>query len=153
MTVVRSRWSVVKVLQRFALGAMLLALSFAAQAQQPARVPRIGFLSAVGSAQQPHVEAFRQGLRDLGYVEGKNIAIEWRHSGGKLVQLLDVAAELVGLKVDLIVASRTPSINAAKRATKSIPIVMVGASDPVGTGIIKSLARPGGNLTGLSDLV
>jgi len=135
-----------------ALGALLLALSFPAQAQQTARVPRIGFLSVIGSAQQPYIEAFRQGLRELGYIEGKNIVIEWRHAGGRREQLPNLALELSRLQIDLIVASRTPSIHAAKQTTKMIPIVMVGASDPVGTGLVASLARPGGNLTGLSDL-
>ena len=123
-----------------------------AQAQQPARVPRIGFLSVVGAAQQPYIELFRQGLRELGYVEGKNIVIEWRHAGGKAEQLPNLAEELSRLQIDLIVASRTPAIRAASQTTKMIPIVMVGASDPVGTGLIASLARPGGNLTGLSDM-
>jgi putative tryptophan/tyrosine transport system substrate-binding protein len=133
------------------LGAMLLALSFPVEAQQSKKIPKIGFLSAPSrSAQSARNEAFSQGLRELGYVEGKNIVIEWRYAEGKLERLPDLAAELVGLKVDVIVAGGTPAARAAKEATTTIPIVMSGG-DPVRAGIVASLARPGGNVTGLSD--
>ena len=133
-----------------ALGAMLLALSFPAEAQQPKKVPRIGILRT-GSAPDPFVEAFRQGLRDLGYVEGKSIAIEYRWAEGKNERLPDLAANLVRLKVDVIVAGGPGPILAAKQATSTIPIVMPAVVNPVGSGLIASLARPGGNLTGLAS--
>jgi ABC-type uncharacterized transport system substrate-binding protein len=133
------------------LCAILLALSFPVEAQQPKKIPKIGFLSAPSrSAQSARYEAFRQGLRELGYIEGKNIVIEWRYAEGKLERLPDLAAELVGLKVDVFVAGGTPAARAAKEATTTIPIVMSGG-DPVRAGIVASLARPGGNVTGLSD--
>jgi putative ABC transport system substrate-binding protein len=123
-----------------------------AEAQQP-KVPRIGFLSA-GSAStySPRNEAFRQGLRDLGYAEGKNITIEYRFAEGKLERLPDLAAELVRLKVDVIVTWGTPQLLAAKHATTTIPIVAGGAGDLVGAGLVASLARPGGNITGLTSV-
>ncbi len=118
---------------------------------QPARVARIGFLGYVSPSATPHlVEAFRRGLRDLGYVEGQNVAIEFRWAEGRLERLPDLAAELVRLKVDVIVAQGTPGPLAAKQATRTIPIVMAAAGDPVGAGLVASLARPGGNVTGLS---
>jgi len=138
-------------LKWLALGAMLLALSFQVEAQPPKTVPRIGLLSA-GTAQLPYIEAFREGLRDLGYVEGKNIVVDWRHAGGKVEQLPNLAAELSRLQVDVIVATRTPAIHAAAQATKTIPIVMAGSGDPVAEGVVASLARPGGNVTGLAML-
>ena len=134
-----------------ALSALLLALCAPAQAQQPAKVPRIGFLR-VGSSADPYVEAFRQGLSELGYVDGRNIAIEYRFTEGKDDRLAEFAADLVRLKVDLIVGGGTQAIIAVKNATQTIPIVMGAASDPVGTGLVASLARPGGNITGLSLL-
>ena len=135
----------------FALCAMLVALGSFAEAQQPMKVPRVGYLSAPSrSAQSARHEAFRQGLRELGYVEGKNIVIEWRDAEGQLERLPDLAAELVRLKVDVIVAGGLPAARAAKQATTTIPIVMTGG-DPVRAGIVASLARPGGNVTGLSD--
>jgi putative ABC transport system substrate-binding protein len=134
-----------------ALGAMLLALSFPAEAQQTGKVPRIGFLE--GPATSPRIEALRQGLRELGYVEGQNIAIESRHAEGKRERLPDLAAELVRLKVDVIVTSGIPSSLAAKNATTSVPIVFAGISaDPIATGLVTSLARPGGNVTGFPVL-
>ena len=137
----------------FALCAMLLALSFSADAQQPTKVPRIGWLGAPSpSASSARIEAFRQGLREFGYVEGKNIVIEWRHHEGKLDRLPARAAELVRLKVDVIVTAGPPATRAAKEATATIPIVMANDGDPVGTGLVASLARPGGNITGLSTL-
>jgi putative tryptophan/tyrosine transport system substrate-binding protein len=133
------------------LCAILLALSFPVEAQQPKKIPKIGFLSAPSrSAQSGRYEAFRQGLRELGYVEGKNIVIEWRYAEGELERLPDLAAELVRLRVDVIVAGGTPAARAAKEATTTIPIVMSGG-DPVRAGIVASLARPGGNVTGQAD--
>ena len=124
-----------------------------AQAQQPAGIPRIGILSRGSSSfQSARVEAFRQRLRELGYVEGKNIVIEYRYAEGKLERLPDLAAELVRLKVDVIVTGGGPTILAAKKATATIPIVFAAFNDPVGTGLVSSLARPGGNITGLSNI-
>ena len=137
----------------FALGALLFALSFSAEAQQPAEIPRIGYLDAVSlSVNASPVEAFRQGLRTLGYVEGKNIFIEWRSADGKLDRLPALAAELVHLKVDIIVTGGRSATRVDKEATSTIPIVMAQDPDPVGTGFVASLAQPGGNITGLSNL-
>jgi putative tryptophan/tyrosine transport system substrate-binding protein len=136
-----------------ALGAMLLAISVPAHAQQPTKIPRIGFLtgiSAAGSAAR--VEAFRQGLRELGYVEGKNIVIEYRYADGKLDRLSELADELVRLEVNVIVTGGSAATRPARAATVTIPIVMGQDSDPVGSGFVASLARPGGNITGLSNL-
>ena len=122
-----------------------------AEAQQPARIPRIGILIPFsGSFFSARDEAFRQRLRQLGYVEGKNIVIEYRYAEGKSERLPDLAAELVGLKVDVIVTSSTGAALAAKKASGTIPIVFAAAGDPVGTGLVSSLARPGGNITGIS---
>ena len=137
---------------RLTLGVLLLALSFPAAAQQPAKIPRIGILNPTSSSFfLPRVEAFRQRLRELGYVEGKNILIEYRYAEGKFERLTDLAAELVQLKVDVIVTAG-PGVLAAKKASTTIPIVFGAASDPVGAGIVSSLARPGGNITGLSNI-
>jgi putative ABC transport system substrate-binding protein len=137
---------------RFAFGAVLLALSFPAEAQQPKKAPRLGFLTAsTASSQASRLDAFRQGLRELGYVEGKNIFIEYRYSEG-LDRLPALAAELARLKVDVIVTGGTGASRAAKEATLAIPIVMAQEGDPVGSGSVASLARPGGNVTGLSAL-
>jgi putative tryptophan/tyrosine transport system substrate-binding protein len=137
----------------FALGAMLLAHSFLAAAQQAKKVPRIGLLSPFTSSATAHWhEAFRQGLRDLGWVEGKNISIEYRYAEGKADRLPDLAAEFVRLKVDIIVASVNTDTWAATKATRTIPIVMASAGDPVASGLVESLARPGGNITGLSQM-
>ena len=136
-----------------ALGAMLLALSVPAAAQQPTKIPRIGTLIGTPpSAHSARIEAFRQGLRELGYVEGKNIVIEWRFADGKPDRLPALAAELVRLKVDVIVTAASPLTRAAKEATATIPIVMTQDTDPVGNGFVASLARPGGNITGLATL-
>jgi ABC-type uncharacterized transport system substrate-binding protein len=135
----------------FLVGAVLLALSFPAEAQQPKKVPRIGFLGASLSSSSVRIDAFRQGLRDLGYIDGQNIAIEFRYSEGSVERMRAHAAELVKLKVDVIVANSTPATQAAKNATQTIPIVGTG-TDLVGTGLIASLAHPGGNVTGLSNL-
>ena len=122
-----------------------------AQAQQPTKVTLIGYLSAPSlSADAPRMEAFRQGLRELGYVEGKNIVIDWRSADGKLDRLPALAAELVRLKVAVIVTGGGAATRAAKEATSTIPIVMTNDPDPVGDGFVASLARPGGNITGLS---
>ncbi len=129
----------------------LLAAPLAAEAQQPAKVHRIGFLRGT-SPQASWFEAFRQGLRELGYIEGQNIAIEQRYAHGVLDRLPGLAAELVRLKVDVIVVGGTPDAKAAKAATTTIPIVFTLAGDPVGSGLVASLARPGGNVTGLSNL-
>jgi putative ABC transport system substrate-binding protein len=132
-------------------GAMLFALCFSVEAQQPTKIPRIGFLIGTSpTANAARVEAFRQGLRELGYVEGKTIVIEWRYAEGKLDRFPELAAELVRLKVDIIVTGGPPATRAAKEATITIPIVMEQDSDPVGNGFVASLARPGGNITGLA---
>ena len=124
-----------------------------AYAQQPTKIPRIGFLAGVAlPALSSRIEAFRQGLRELGYVEGKNIIIEWRSAEGKIDRLPALAAELVRLNVDVIVTTGSTPTRPAKEATSTIPIVMAQDSDPVGSGFVASLARPGGNITGLSTL-
>jgi len=136
-----------------ALGAMLLAVCFPAQAQQPTRIPHIGILTTFSpSVVSARIEGFRQGLRELGYVEGKNIVIEWRSAGGNNDRLPVLAAELVGLKVDVIVSPGPTATRAFKEATSTIPIVMAQDTDPVGSGFVASLARPGGNITGLATL-
>jgi putative ABC transport system substrate-binding protein len=141
------------------IGFWLLATAFLAtvplaQSQQSMKIPRIGHLSAVSpSSISDRIKAFRQGLRDLGYVEGKNILIEYRYAEGKLDRLRDLAAELVRLKVDIIVTGGSQTTHPAKDATATIPIVMSQDPDPVGNGFVASLARPGGNITGLSSLI
>ena len=135
------------------LATVIPAFFHLAEAQQPTKIPRIGVLSAVSlSAMVARVEAFRQGLRDLGYVEGKNIVIEWRSAEGKSERAPALAAELVRLKVDVIVTGGRLTTRAAKEATNTIPIVMAQDSDPVANGFVASLARPGGNITGLATL-
>src|SRR5712692_4987750 len=130
----------------------LLAAPLAAEAQQAAKIARIGYLAG-NLAASPHLpEAFRQGLRDLGYVEGRNVVIEYRSAEDKLERLPALAAELVALKVDVIVVPNTPTALAAKQATRTLPIVFTFVGDPVGSGLVTSLARPGGNVTGLSLL-
>jgi ABC-type uncharacterized transport system substrate-binding protein len=132
-----------------ALGA--LAAPFAANAQQPAKVYRIGILIPSNPAATAHlIEAFKQGLRDHGYVEGQNVILERRYGEAKVERISDVAAELVRIKVNVIVATTDLAIAAAKQQTQTIPIVMVNSTDPIGTGFVASLARPGGNVTGLS---
>jgi putative ABC transport system substrate-binding protein len=134
-------------------GAVLLAAPFAAEAQQAAKIARIGWLATINLAASPHLpEAFRQGLRDLGYVEGRNVVIEYRSAEGKLEGLPTLAAELVALKVDVILAPTILAAVAAKQTTWTLPIVFDAAADPVGSGLVTSLARPGGNVTGLSIL-
>jgi putative tryptophan/tyrosine transport system substrate-binding protein len=145
-------------MRRSAIGLMLaLALvvaSLATEAQQPKNVHRIGTLSALGTTpgRNPFVEAFLEGRRALGYVEGQHFVLEYRGAEGQFEGFPDLAAELVRLKVEVIVAQGTPAALAAKHATTTIPIVMVGVGDPVGSGLVASLARPGGNITGLSNL-
>ena len=128
----------------YALPALILATIHLAEAQQPKKIPRIGYLTGVGSAPN---EAFRQGLRDLGYIEGKNILIEFRYDGRQIERLPELAAELVQLKVDVIVADTAGEVTAAKNATATIPIVMRGVADPIALGLVASLAHPGGNIT------
>jgi|SRR5215472_4270287 len=130
-----------------AVGALLLALCVSVEAQQAKKIFRIGYLAPVSLDNE-----FLQGLRDLGYIEGKNIAVEYRFADGKQERLAGLAAELIGLKVDVIVTVGLPAAVAAKQATLMIPIVMALISDPVGAGLVVSLARPGGNVTGLSTV-
>ena len=136
-----------------ALCTVLFALCVSAHAQQPTKIPRIGLLfTATPSAAAARIEAFRQGLRELGYVEGKNILIEQRYAEGQLNHMNELAAELVRLKVDVIVTIGPAATRPAKEATHAIPIVMGVDDDPVGNGFVASLARPGGNITGLASL-
>jgi putative tryptophan/tyrosine transport system substrate-binding protein len=135
------------------LCAVLLALCFSVEAQQSTKIPRIGYLTAASaSAMVPRSDAFRQGLRELGYIEGKNIIVEYRFGDGKLDRLPALAAELVRLNVDIIVTGGPAATRPAKEATSTIPIVMAQDGDPIGNGFVASLARPGGNITGLSTL-
>ena len=137
---------------------LLVALAFAsshlAEAQQPKKVPRIGYVSVSGVPNAPgrFVETFRQKLRELGYIEGQNILVEYRYAAEKPDQIPRFVAELVQLQVDVLVSSSSDAIRTAKQATKTIPIVIVAAFDPVATGLVDSLARPGGNITGLTKL-
>jgi ABC-type uncharacterized transport system substrate-binding protein len=133
------------------LSAMLFALCFSVEAQQPAKIPRIGFLALTGP-DVPNIVEFRRGLRDLGYIEGKNIQIEYRFTEGKLERTSSLVAELLQLKIDVQVSLLVPGIQAAKESTKTVPIVMVTAEDPVAAGLVDSLARPGGNVTGITRL-
>ena len=130
----------------------LLAGPLPSEAQQAAKVPRIGFLNQ-GSPEGARFQGFRQGLREVGYVEGQNITVEYRHAMGRRDRLAKLAAELVGLKLNVIVAPSSPPALALKRATATIPIVMVSGSDPVARGLVPSLQRPGGNITGLTLFV
>lgn len=123
---------------------------YISEAQQPKKVPRIGYVSSGDPSTEPRLAAFRRGLRDLGYIEGKNILIEYRYAEGKPDEVPGLVTELVQLKVDVLVVGFLPAIHAAKQATKTIPIVMVTPVDPVASGIVDSLARPGGNITGLT---
>jgi len=131
---------------------VLLTTAHVATAQQPTRVWRVGYLGGSLAANADRIEAFRRGLRELGYAEGKNIVIDWRDSEGKLDRLPAIAAELVRLKVETIITGGPVATRAAKEATNTIPVVMAQDSDPVGNGFIASLARPGGNITGLATL-
>src|SRR5215831_17410926 len=137
----------------YALLALILTTIHLAEAQQAKKVPRVGYLTAVSlSANAARIETFRQGLRELGYVEGKNIIIELRGADGKPDRLPALAAELVRLKVDIVVSGGPTVTRPVKEATMTIPIVMTFDNDPVGSGFVASLARPGGTLTGLSTL-
>jgi ABC-type uncharacterized transport system substrate-binding protein len=134
-----------KKITALALGALLFALCSSAEAQQPTKIPRIGYLSVLSlSAMAERVEVFRQSLRELGYVEGKNLVIEWRYGEEKPERVTEIATELVRLKVDVIVSGGNSATQAAKKATNTIPIVMTQATDPVGSGFVASLAHPGG---------
>jgi len=125
-----------------------------AEAQQPGKIPRIGFLgNSTAALEKNLVGPFREGLRELGYVEGKNILVEYRWAEGKYERFPSLIAELVAQKVDIIVTAGTPAVLAVKKAASSIPLVMAAAGDPIGTGLIESLAHPGGNITGLSGMV
>jgi ABC-type uncharacterized transport system substrate-binding protein len=133
----------------FILATLILASVYPAHAQKQSTTPRIGILRA-GALPDATLELFLQGLRDLGYIDGKNILIEYRFAEGKEDRLPELATELVRLKVDAIFTGGTPAIFALRQATKTIPIVFFGTSDPVGTGVVASLAHPGGNITGIS---
>ena len=134
-------------------GAAVLVRTFPSAAQPSTKVPRIGVLyTGTPSTASPSLEAFRQGLREHGYVEGRNIVVEQRYGDGKLERLTELAAELVRLKVDVIVTPTDEAIAAVKRQTQTIPIVMTASTDPVGTGFVSSLARPGGNVTGFTSI-
>lgn len=135
------------------IGLVLLSTQFA-QAQQPAKIPRVGYVSATGdgSNQGVYVDALRQGLKELGYIEGKNISIEYRGAEGDMGRIPSLVFELVQLRVDILVAPILPAIRAAKEATKTIPLIMIISEDPVAAGLVDSLARPGGNITGLTRL-
>ena len=130
---------------------LFVASTYLAEAQEPGKVYRIGVLSVRGGI-EPRDEVFRQRLRELGYVEGKNLAIEWKFTEGKLDRLDSFAAELVQLKVNVIFGNNTPTVQAAKKATTTIPIVMIAGADPAETGLVASLERPGGNITGLTSV-
>jgi putative ABC transport system substrate-binding protein len=131
---------------------VLLAVAVIAEAQQPKKVPRIGFLSGRPAGDDLRIETFRDGLRELGYMEGETIVIERRSAEGKLDRLPDLVAELVRIKVDVIVTGGPQVTGVAKKASVTIPIVMALDNDPVANGFVASLARPGGNITGLSTL-
>jgi ABC-type uncharacterized transport system substrate-binding protein len=135
----------------FALGCLCVA-PLAAVVQQPTHVHRIGVLLGTTPGRDPFVEAFPEGMRALSYVEGQNLVLEYRGTEGEYERFPDLVAELVRLKVDIMMVPSTSAALAAKQATSTIPIVMVGLGDPVGSGLVASLARPGGNITGLSIL-
>lgn len=134
------------------IACMFVTVGAVAQVQRPGRIPRIGFLLPYSPGPDARLEAFKQALRELGYVEGQSFTIEYRWADGRFEQLPNLAADLVRLKVDVIVAAVTQASLSAMQATGAIPIVMVGVSDPVGTGLIASLARPGANITGTSSM-
>ena len=151
MRVVSSRWSgVSRSFYSVALCALLFAPCHPVEAQQPKKVPRIGYLGLIEIPERD--EAFRKGLSERGYVEGQNIHVEYRFAGGRVERLAELASEFVRLKVDVIVTTGTQVTDAAKRATKTIPIVFATTLDPVESGFVASFARPGGNLTGFSTL-
>ena len=138
---------------RSAICVLLVALASLAYAQQAKKVPRVGYLAAVSpSADAPRLESFRQGLRELGYVEGQNIIVEYRHQDRDFERLPDVAAELVRLNIDVLVAVTTNAALAAKKSAGSVPIIFMGVTDPIAAGLVESLARPGGNSTGITNM-
>ena len=133
--------------------ALLPTLVIPVNAQVPKKVARVGYLAAVSAAADaPRLEAFRQGLRELGYIEGQNIIIEYRHAGGGFERLPELVAELIGERPDVLVAVTTNAALATKKATTTIPIVFMGVTDPVATGLVESLSRPGGNTTGITNI-
>jgi putative tryptophan/tyrosine transport system substrate-binding protein len=137
-----------------ASGIFAAPLAAAAQEYKPGKVFRVGFLTAFSSSSDaPLFDSFRQGMRELGYEEGRNIAYEARWAEGKFERLPGLAEELIGLKPDVMLAATTPSALAAKEATRTIPIVMMSVGDPLGTGLVNSLARPGGNITGNTNII
>jgi putative ABC transport system substrate-binding protein len=140
----RNQWSVV--------GLILFGLFSSVAAQPPAKIPKVGLLMPYSPGPDSRIEAFRQGLRELGYLEGRSIVVEYRWADGKFDKLPELAAELIRSNVDVIVPAVTQASIAAKKATGTIPIVMVGVSDPVGSGLVNSLARPGTNVTGTSSM-
>jgi putative ABC transport system substrate-binding protein len=163
MTVIGNRLTVIKRDKEKLMSARILGficllitvslITGSVEAQQAVKVPRVGFLISYTPTQAaPRIQALQQGLRELGYVEGKNILFEYRYAGGRPVALAELVAELVDLKVDIIVTETSNAIQAAKNATKTIPIVFTAANDPVGDGQVASLAKPGGNITGFSSL-
>ena len=155
MKVVTGQWSgASKSVFNVAFCTVLFALCVSVQAQQTRKVPRIGYVrfDVERTSSGTNVEAFRDGLRDLGYVEGTNIVIEYRSADGKPDRIPSLVAELVKLKVDVLISGDDPTIRVAKQANKTIPIVMLINQDPVATGLVDSLARPGGNITGISRL-
>jgi putative ABC transport system substrate-binding protein len=130
-----------------------VAAVFPVATNAQSKIPRIGFMGNSTAALEANlVDAFREGLRELGYEEGRNIVIEYRWADGEYERFSTLVAELIGAKVDVIVTAGTPAALAVKRATTTVPLVMVAVGDPVGTGLVPSLARPGGNLTGLSSI-
>ena len=147
------RWTTVgKLIWIFCLAAALLAVTHVANAQAPNKIAHLGFLaSSSGERIKDRLAAFREGLKQLGYTEGKNIVIDYHSAAGEFARLPQLAAELLRSKPDVIVAEGAPAAHAAKNATSFVPIVIGNAADPVGTGLVASLARPGGNVTGLSD--
>jgi putative ABC transport system substrate-binding protein len=151
MKVASNQWSVAREnVFCFGLCALLLAFCSAAEAQQPGKVPRIGFLANTRLTNS--IEPFRRGLQDLGYIEGKNIRVEYRYFEAKRELIPPLVAELVQMNVDVLMVGAPPAIRAARQATKTIPIVMVTNQDPVAAGYVESLARPGGNTTGVTNL-
>ena len=136
---------------RLVLSAFVVLIGAVAEAQQLERIPRIGYLPSAGAPIPRQLKAFQEGLRDLGYVEGKNIVIESRHSDGQF-EPTDLVKELLQLKVNILIAVDPTSVRAAKQATKNVPIVMVTNQDPVATGLVDDLARPSGNVTGIARL-
>src|SRR5881296_220340 len=122
----------------------------AVEAQQPGKIPRIAFITTTSPGGSPPIDAFRGGLRDLGYIEGQNLLIEWRWGRGTTERFTEFATEVVGLKVDVIVAANSPAGYAAKKATTTIPVVIPTMADPVGDGFVTTVARPGGNITGFA---